>query len=324
MTVKNIMSYFQIFYLRHLRGTVTGRLIRAAYYLDIRAFARSTISSVLPETLSRLVGDAAFSIWTFWYRARYVGKYIWGRTGAASKWLVVSRETSNFTYDLTPRNKRHLAVLLAIVTGRSASELEEFIVEIDRDEKLRRTIADLARQLDVRAGVETKVQFGRRVGWYALVRAMKPRIVVETGVEKGLGAVVICAALMRNAEDGYPGKYVGTDIDRGAGLLWCAPYNSMGTILYGDSVESLSGFEGKIDIFINDSDHSASYEGLEYQTVASKLSDNAVIVGDNAHVTDELLHFSQSAGRHFLFFREEPAGHWYPGAGIGLSFVSSA
>jgi hypothetical protein len=94
----------------------------------------------------------------------------------------------------------------------------------------------------------------------------------------------------------------------------------MGTILYGDSIDSLTALDVTVDVFVNDSDHSAEYEGREYRVIASKLSERAVIIADNAHVTDELLKFSRETGRQFLFFREEPANHWYLGAGIGLSF----
>ncbi len=30
--------------------------------------------------------------------------------------------------------------------------------------------------------------------------------------------------------------------------------------------------------------------------------------------------FTREIGRNFLFFREEPKSHWYPGAGIGIFF----
>ena len=75
-----------------------------------------------------------------------------------------------------------------------------------------------------------------------------------------------------------------------------------------------------IDLFINDSDHSASYEYREYQSIKNKLSPKALILGDNSHVTDELLKFSIENDRNFVLFREEPKDHWYPGAGIGISF----
>ena len=76
----------------------------------------------------------------------------------------------------------------------------------------------------------------------------------------------------------------------------------------------------KIDLFINDSDHSAEYEAIEYQTVAPRLEKGVVLLGDNAHATDALHRFAVSTGRRFQFFKEEPARHWYPGAGIGFAF----
>ena len=97
-------------------------------------------------------------------------------------------------------------------------------------------------------------------------------------------------------------------------------YKAVGQILYGDSIKSLQSFHKKIDLFINDSDHSASYEYNEYLTIKPMLSDNAVILGDNSHVTDKLSQFSVENERNFVFFREEPKDHWYPGGGIGISY----
>jgi hypothetical protein len=148
---------------------------------------------------------------------------------------------------------------------------------------------------------------------------MKPKVIVETGVDKGLGSVLLCSALLRNQREGFPGRYFGTDIDGMAGYLLAPPYDSVGQILYGDSIESLGQLEG-VELFINDSDHSSDYERREYEIVAPKLTDRAIILGDNAHCNGELASFSRDYGRQFLFFREEPAGHWYPGAGIGISF----
>jgi predicted O-methyltransferase YrrM len=158
------------------------------------------------------------------------------------------------------------------------------------------------------------------VGWYALVRALKPKVVIETGVEKGLGACVLSAALLRNKAEGHPGTYYGTDINPAAGFLYRAPYSDAGRILYGDSIESLKQLSGPIDFFINDSDHSAEYEAREYETISGKLSENAVLLADNAHVNDKLIQFAAKTGREFLFFQESPREHWYPGAGIGAAW----
>jgi predicted O-methyltransferase YrrM len=159
------------------------------------------------------------------------------------------------------------------------------------------------------------------LGWYAFARILKPKIVVETGVDKGLGSVVLCAALLKNKEEGFPGKYYGTDINPNAGYLLNGKYKEVGEIKYGDSIETLKSFKKSIDLFINDSDHSIEYEYREYLTIKDKINDRTVILGDNSHCSDKLVLFSNETKRNFLFFSEEPLNHWYPGGGIGISFV---
>jgi hypothetical protein len=144
--------------------------------------------------------------------------------------------------------------------------------------------------------------------------------VVETGVDKGLGSCVLTSALIRNAQEGVPGFYYGTDINRSAGYMLSGIYRHYGEILYGDSIESLGAFNERIDMFISDSDHSAEYEEKEYQTIANQLSENAIILSDNSHCTGKLLDFALATNRRFVFFQEQPVNHWYPGAGIGIAF----
>jgi hypothetical protein len=70
----------------------------------------------------------------------------------------------------------------------------------------------------------------------------------------------LCAALLRNATEEFSGKYYGTDLNPTAGYFLKGRYADVGPILFGDSITSLANFGGEIDLFINDSDHSADYE----------------------------------------------------------------
>jgi predicted O-methyltransferase YrrM len=236
------------------------------------------------------------------------------------KWLFNSKETTNFTYNLEENNKRYLASLIADIVNIKFSKAMEYIKEIEKDAELKSHIENATAKSHWNFMADREVRFGRRVGWYAFARAIKPRIIVETGVDKGLGACVITAALKRNKKEGYEGKYYGTDINPKAGYLLSGVYADFGSILYGDSIESLKKLDGAIDLFINDSDHSADYEGEEYETIANKLSIHAIILGDNSHCTNKLFNFSLKTNRHFIFFQEKPLEHWYPGGGIGISF----
>ena len=174
---------------------------------------------------------------------------------------------------------------------------------------------------DFKNFADNEIKFSRRLGWYIIARIIKPQTIIETGVDKGMGAVILSEALIKNEKEGFKGKYYGTDINPEAGYLFDDIYRKKGKIIYGDSIESLKKIDEPIDLFINDSDHSAKYEADEYKTIINKLSKNSVILGDNSHSTDELLKFSIEHGRNFVFFRERPKDHWYPGAGIGISFM---
>ena len=111
---------------------------------------------------------------------------------------------------------------------------------------------------------------------------------------------------------------------RDAGKLFSGVYQSAGEILYGDSIETLKTLSTPIDLFINDSDHSSEYEFLEYEAIKPNINSETIILGDNSHVTDKLALFSRENGRDFLFFAEKPENHWYPGAGMGISFCAKA
>ncbi len=236
-------------------------------------------------------------------------------------WLLRSNETTNFTYDISPINKQYLISFISVITGKNVNEIQKYILEIENDVELKNHITNYTKQSAQQYMADLNPEYGRRIGWYATIRAKKPKIVIETGVDKGLGSCILTAALIKNTEEGYPGRYYGTDINQKAGYLLKGKYADFGEILYGDSIDSLKKFNCQIDIFINDSDHSPEYEWEEYQIIRNKLSDNAIILGDNTDTNTKLLQFSLDEGRKFLFFQENPIKHWYPGGGIGASYT---
>jgi predicted O-methyltransferase YrrM len=268
--------------------------------------------AVLRSPLGRL----SLIPYRYWSGRRYLAP----SSRALRRWVLTSREYTNFTYDLEWLNECYLAAFVAHVTGHSVQEIESYFEELQSDEQLRTHICrTIASHPSGRFADPPK--YGKRLAWYAFARALKPSLVVETGVDKGLGACVLASALLRNAEEGSPGRYLGTDINPRAGYLLSGRYSEAGTIAYGDSIETLKQLDDPIDMFINDSDHSADYERREYETVQATLAPSAVVVADNAHANAELFRFAQRTARTFLFFREQPKEHWYPGGGIGVAFT---
>jgi FkbM family methyltransferase len=257
----------------------------------------------------------------FLQRLNIAFRYYWQPLKQIWIWLRESNETSNFLYAITPISESYMISAVANVSGKSYYEIEYYFHELKCDQNLREHIKRHARAEDRALHVTPEKLYARRLNWYAFVRAMKPKMIVEAGIAKGLGACVLTAALAKNGEEGYEGRYYGTDIDPNAGyLLGKGMYSQLGEILYGDTIQSLMDFQNVIDLFINDDDHSYDYEGKEYEVVFQKLSREAVILGDNAHITNCLLNFAKATGRQFLFVSEKPAKHWYPGAGVGIAF----
>jgi hypothetical protein len=253
-------------------------------------------------------------------RVKVASGYLFPNISLATAWLFKSREVINFTYDLTPTNKLYLAHVISIVTGQDIKKIKIYIRELDENKTLKRYFIDNMDNSAIKYRSGPYISYGRRIGWYVFVRALKPKIVVETGVDQGMGSCIIAEALIKNEKEGVKGAYFGTDILPTAGALFNGKYDSCGKILYGDSLQSLRKFKGRIDLFINDSDHHSAYETKEYETVRKLLKDNSVILGDNSRESEALCEFAEKTHRKFIFFKEDPKNHWYPGAGIGIAY----
>ena len=237
------------------------------------------------------------------------------------RWLLSSREFTNYTYELTPRNRKHLAWTVSLVTGAPVDEVEGYFAEIEGDVELQERLTESIRNGDrrreySRADIDlVTAHLSRRLGWYALVRALKPQVVVETGTDKGLGSVVLAEALVRNGT----GRLITIDIEPASGMLLGSAYPDNVVKLTGDSLTLLQGLS-EIDLFVHDSDHSAEHEEAEFRMVMERLAQGAVLLSDNSHATDVLEQLSREWSRRFVFFKESPERHWYPGGGIGISW----
>jgi len=232
-------------------------------------------------------------------------------------WIIVGKEESNFYYKTNSLNRNQIISSVAFALKTSFEDVERYVVEIETNKEFALDMEKFFQK--TRTPITNKPDLGRRIAWYAITRTLKPKVVVETGVAHGLGACVISCALIENEKEGFSGEYFGTDIDSAAGVIYLGKYAEKGRVLYGDSLESLQSLDRKIDLFINDSDHDPDYEYKEYLTIHSKLSENSWILGDNSHASDSLLRYSREKNRRFLFIAEKPEGHWYPGAGVGIS-----
>jgi predicted O-methyltransferase YrrM len=290
------------------------QIVQAAAEVPAAGTGNGGTSSARRATRGPAAGPTLISAW----RARIALAHVAAEARKAWRWWRASREVTNYTYELTPRNLEQLAAFLAQASGAELSRVQELMRELEADEVLHAHVrrATLASPDVMRA--DAFPRFGRRIGWYVLVRLFRPRLVVETGVDKGLGACVLCAALLRNAEEGAPGRYVGIDHNPQAGWLLKGPYTQVGSIVWGDSLAELARLEC-IDFFLHDSDHSPEFEARELEVVEPRLSDGALVLSDDADASDALWKFALRTKRRYLYFQEQPRDHFYRGDGIGLT-----
>lgn len=275
-----------------------------------------TSTSIGRRGRRRLLASRAAILVALPVRVHLVARHVLRQALIALRWLALSREHTNFTYDLQPQSLEHLCWFVSHLTGRPVDEIRGFVRELGEDAALAEHVRATTRAANRRWLADDTVRYGRRLGWYALVRAAKPALVVETGTDKGLGTCVIAAALLRNGS----GRVVTIDLNPSSGYLIGPPYSDVVERQFGDSLTLLPNLS-RVDVFIHDSLHTREHELAELS--ALDLSPDAWVLSDNAHATDALATWAEFTGRRFQFYDERPANHWHPGAGIGVAWRPS-
>jgi predicted O-methyltransferase YrrM len=260
---------------------------------------------------SAIARGAAFPL-----RTMIVARYDAHLIGRSVDWLVRGRETTNFTYDLNSLNRDQLCWFISAVTGAEIGQVRAWTQELEDDSDLAEHLARRLSSNPLRRICATEPHWARRSGWYAIVRAAQPNHVVETGTHLGLGSCVIAAALLRNGH----GRLTTIDIDPEAGYLVGDPWASVIDRRVGDSTDMLGALRD-VDMFLHDSLHTYDYETRELAAVEPNLRANAVVLSDNAHESSALSDWAERSGRHYLFFKEQPLDHWWPGDGIGAAWA---
>ena len=210
---------------------------------------------------SPLARGAAFPL-----RTMIVARYDAHLLGQSVDWLVHSRETHNFAYDLNSINRDQLSWFISAVTGAKIGQVRAWMQELEDDSHLTDHLTRRLSSNPRRRICATEPRWARRSGWYAIVRATQPDHVVETGTHLGLGSCVIAAALLRNGH----GRLTTIDIDPEAGYLIGEPWASVIDRRIGDSIDMLGSLKD-VDMFLHDSLHTYDYESGELKAVEPNL-----------------------------------------------------
>jgi hypothetical protein len=243
----------------------------AVHQLAIRSGTSTTDSTQAPyeycramSTLGRRIARSRLApIAALPLRIRAVGRYDGHVFGQSVRWLLHSREHTNFTYDLTLLNREHLAWWIAGIAGVPVAQVRGYMSELETDEVFVGHIATATHDSHLRGIADASPRPGRRLGWYALIRCLQPEHIVETGTEKGLGSCVAAAALLRNGK----GRLTTVDVNPDAGFLIRPPYSDVIELRIGESLDVLRELSSPVCIFFQDSFSTFEHELSELEAV---------------------------------------------------------
>ena len=183
-----------------------------------------------------------------------------------------------------------------------------------------KTISALIEELEARyhqLRPTSDFNLGRFRLWYAFVRALRPNVIVETGVHDGLSSSVLLYALNRNDS----GQLISIDLPStdlpgaASGPGWLVPdrFKESWTLLLGDAKRLLPDTvkrTSSIDLFIHDSDHSEEHRKFEFSTVWPSLSPGALVLSDQDYPDETVVSdFAKYVGgRHARVQTVRPQG----------------
>ena len=141
---------------------------------------------------------------------------------------------------------------------------------------------------------EVPYMFPQAVELYAIVRAARPRVIVETGVASGRSSAHILRALARNRTGtlhsiDLPNVQEGSVLPEGRTSGWIVPDSLRGRwqLQLGDARELLPRLLGRldrVDLFLHDSDHSYEAMLFEFEQAYPKLAPGGLLLSDDTHL----------------------------------------
>lgn len=131
---------------------------------------------------------------------------------------------------------------------------------------------------------------------YTLIRTLKPRTILETGVANGYSTRLILSALNRNKI----GRLISVDVNKNVGGLLEGIDKTRWGLYVGkprknlkDAIKKIN----KIDVFIHDSDHSYENMTFEFNIVLEKMAGHGIIMSDDISGNEAFLDFARKLNK---------------------------
>jgi hypothetical protein len=282
----------------------------------------------MKTALKRIVGPA----WEFRIRQlrrlRWITKYRLMRSFKADvgvlrrvAYVLFDPELESFSFELA--DERGVIAALAEALGCPEEELAGYAEEAHRDPELNER---LTRRVRWRFDFKRHTPIGSRLAWYLTARALKPEVIVETGIYMGLGSLVLLRALERNAQEGHRGELLSFDSNPLAGWLvrdelrgrWHRVTGMTPTTL----VPAVTG--RRVGMLLHDTSHTEETQRIEFEAALANAAPRLVLVdGSGGYVpTLEQLCAERDGSYHRVVSLSR--AHVHPGSELRFAIFEAA
>jgi hypothetical protein len=229
----------------------------------------------------------------------------------AARFVLLDPEVESFTYELA--NRAELLDFAADVLGHDRMAIARHAAEVDEDRELLR--------FPRRWQHKRRLPLANRLFAYVAVRALKPELVVETGIHDGLGSLVILRALERNAEDGRPGLLISFDINADTGWLVPEHLRTRWQRVCGSTLSELEpALTGRsVDMSVHDASSQRSVQQVEFEAVLRHRADSLVVVNCAGPDNPVLARLCAREDGRERRFQSQSLDHIYPGNLIAVA-----
>jgi Methyltransferase domain len=190
-------------------------------------------------------------------------------------YVLFDPEIASFSYEL--ENEPEVISGLAAALGHPEAELAAYAAETRCDSELNES---LTRHLRWRFDTKRRLPLGNRLPWYVLVRAVKPLLVVETGIYHGLGSLALLRALERNTQEGSPGELMSFDTLQDAGGMVREHLRQGWHRFVGPTQELLvPALENRrVDMLFQDTPHTEENQRFEFGAALANAAPNLLLL----------------------------------------------
>lgn len=235
----------------------------------------------------------------------------------ALRWIFGSREFSDFSYDIDAAGVLSTSAAVGAITGVAPVTVRDYAAELLDDVDFRAGYKRRVASTRLKYTVDPDLRYSKSLVFYLIVRSLRPRLVVEAGTLNGLGSATICRALQRNAQAGWAGRLITVDSRSDRGEFLDGDEGGLVARCIGDSTRILCSIEEPIDLFIHDTTDDADHCAAQFDAVAPRLADGAVML--TSWFNEQFVEFCEHQGMVFLEIADRPHGHWYAGSRFGIA-----